>query len=47
MRIGTGFQHPYFALNKNERVEEVARMLSGEQMSKAAMENAKELLKSS
>ncbi len=32
-------------LNENERVNEVARMLSGEELSKAAIENAKELLK--
>jgi len=31
-------------LNQNERVEEIAKMLSGEQPSKAAIANAKELL---
>ncbi len=31
-------------LNKNERVKEIARMLSGEKLTDAAMENAKELL---
>lgn len=32
-------------LRANERVEEIARMLSGEKLSEAALENAKELLK--
>lgn len=32
-------------LRNNERVEEIARMLSGEKLSEAALENARELLK--
>jgi DNA repair protein RecN (Recombination protein N) len=32
-------------LNKEERVEEIAKMLSGNELSKAAVENAKVLLK--
>jgi DNA repair protein RecN (Recombination protein N) len=34
-------------LNNQERLEEIARMLSGEQTTEAAIANAKELLKES
>jgi DNA repair protein RecN (Recombination protein N) len=33
-------------LNDEERVDEIAKMLSGEEMSEAAVENARELLRS-
>jgi len=32
-------------LNKEERIKEIAQMLSGSEVSEAAMSNAKELLK--